>query len=522
MRGVSKHHPLRANRISRALAFLGLLTVQAGLPGSANQRAYNLVLTQLPFRAETHTKPGAFLFNTAADRGSRIAVLRPDGSATVLTPEFTAATDPSVSFDGMRVLFAGKRVPEDKWNIWEMDADGKNKRQITNNFGDCREPEYLAMSSITPPEFDTKVRWITFTSNAAGVYQENSASPATSLYATNLETVPGRGSVTWRTTFNLSSDFSPTVLRDGRILFTSRQEYAGYPEKFPLLAANWDGTGLNLFCGDGQGARLKTMACEMPDRTLVFVESAHPEDSGGQLSRVFFRRPLHSHETLSRGGGRYLYPHPSPEGRLLVSYSSGRESYGVYYFDYQRGTPGERIFADPKWEALDAQPLVARPEPTGLISAVVDSLDWGHLHCLSVYDSDRPEVQKIRRGTVKKVRFLEGVPAILGGRITAAKQDPLPATRLMGEAPVEADGSFFVQVPADTPFVIQLLDDKGIVLETMPRWMWVRRGTSRGCIGCHENKELAPENRVSDAVRRAEPHILSPIASALGTSDHDK
>jgi hypothetical protein len=506
----------RITRIARTL-FLSLLAVfvlvaaQIGITGSASQREYSLVLTQVPFRAEIHAKPdGRFFFNGAAEKGNRIVVLAPDGSSTVLTAEFAAASDPSVSFDGKRILFAGKRAPQDKWDVWEMDIDGKNKQQITKNSGDCREPKYLPMSSITPPDFKDKVRWITFTSNAAGTYQEGSAVPATSLYATNLEPTPDRGFVTWRTTFNLPSDFSPTVLQDGRILFTSRQKYADNPEKYPLLAANWDGTGLNLFCGSGQGALLKTMPCEMPDHTLVFVESANLNDSGGQLARVYFRRPLHSYEALSRGSGRYLFPHPSPDGRLLVSYSSGKDSYGIYFFDFEKGVPSEKVFDDSKWEDIDAQPLVSRPEPTGLISAVVDALNWGQLHCLSVYDSDKPQVQQIKKGEVKKVRFVEGIPALAGGEKGPSKQNPVAGTRLIGEAPVEADGSFFVQVPADTPFIIQLLDDKGTVLQTMPRWMWVRRGTSRGCIGCHENKELAPENRVSDAVRRAEPHILWP------------
>ena len=147
-----------------------------------------------------------------------------------------------------------------------------------------------------------------------------------------------------------------------------------------------------------------------------------------------------------------------------------------------------------------------RPEPQGLISAVVDALAWGHLHCLNVYESDRPEIRAIRKGDVKRARFLEGDP----DTVAKHRELPLPSlpvarTRLLGEAPVEPDGSFFVEVPADTPFLIQLLDEKGKVLETMPRWIWVRRGTSRGCIGCHENKELAPENRVSDAVRKAVP-----------------
>ena len=492
-----------------AFAFL-LVAFQPGMPLASRQVNYSIVFTQVPFRAKSHgEQSGRFLLTGASENGSRIVLLANHGSLAVLTPEFAATADPSVSFDGKRILFSGKRTAPDKWDIWEMDVDGENKRQITKDFGNCREPEYLARSSITPPDFDDKVRWITFTSDAAGTYQEGKAELATSLYAATLEPIQGRGSVTWRTTFNLSSDFSPTVLQDGRVLFTSRQKYASSPEKFPLLAANWDGSGLNLFCGADQGAFFKTMACEMPDRTLVFVESANPSAIGGQLARVAFRRPLHSYEPLSREPGLYLYPHPSPNGTLMVSFSSGKESYGIYQFDFAKGMPGEQVFDDPKWEDLDAQAVVPRPEPQGLISAVIDSLSWGHLHCLSVYESNLPEVKAIPKGAVKRVRFVGGSPAPASGPERSSSQSlPEAGTRLMGEAPVEPDGSFFVEVPADTPFLIQLLDGKGKVLETMPRWIWVRRGTSRGCIGCHENKELAPQNRVSDAVRKAAPWVL--------------
>jgi hypothetical protein len=492
-----------------AFAFL-VVALQPGMPVTSGQWNYSMVLTQVPFSARLRGgQAGRFLLNGAADQGSRIVLVAQHGSPAVLTPEFAAAADPSVSFDGKRILFSGKLRAQDHWDIWEMDPDGKNKRQIIREFGNCREPEYLARSSITPPDFNDKVRWITFISDAAGTFQEGKEELATSLYAANLEPVEGRGSVTRRSTFNLSSDFSPTVLQDGRVLFTSRQKYGNSLEKFPLLAANWDGTGLNLFCGAGQGAPFKTMACELPDRTLVFVESAKPTDPGGRLARVFFRRPLHSYEALSRGTGLYLYPHHNPDGTLVVSFSSGKESYGIYLFDFKKGMPGEQIFDDPKWDDLDAQAVVPRPEPQGLISAVVDSLTWGHLHCMSVYESDVPEVKAIRKGDVKRARFLEGVPDTVA-ELKSLPSGSMPAAklRLLGEAPVEPDGSFFVEVPADTPFLIQLLDEKGKVLETMPRWIWVRRGTSRGCIGCHENKELAPENRVSDAVRKAVPSVL--------------
>ena len=31
-------------------------------------------------------------------------------------------------------------------------------------------------------------------------------------------------------------------------------------------------------------------------------------------------------------------------------------------------------------------------------------------------------------------------------------------------------------------------------------WIWIRPGEKRSCIGCHEDPELAPENKVPDAL----------------------
>jgi len=480
--------------------------------GTAGPAETVLVFTQIPYRPESHDSGSAgFLSNRAAGKGSRICALRPAGATTVLTPEFAAASDPSVSFDGRQIVFAGKKSPQDSWNIWEMDADGRNKRQLTRSLGNCREPEYLARSSITPPDFADRVRWITFVSDGSGSYADGSAEPATSLYATNTEPLQGRGSVVWRTTFNLASDFSPTVLRDGRLLFSSAQRasrVSGSGVRYPLLASNWDGSGLNLFCSDDQGAAVKTMAVETADRHLVFVEAGSVTEAGGRLARVSFRRPLRTHEVLSKGSGYYLYPRPLPDGQLLVSYAGGRESYGVYTFDSGKGGPGAKLVDDPQWEDLDVQPIVTRPEPQGLISSVVDRLAWGDLHCISVYESDRPEAAGIRKGDVKRVRFITATPAKPkeAARPVKGKHDVL--TRVLGEAPVEPDGSFFVRLPGDTPFYVETLDAQGRVLQTMARWIWVRRGTSRGCIGCHENKELAPENVTTEAIKRGRPHDL--------------
>ena len=515
--------------------FLSFIFLQFLLSGSmvkGQDEAENtaVLFTQIPAeRSETELEE-TFRFRSTSAKRSRIVLLkptRPDGALQVLTRDFTAACDPCVSFDGTKLLFAAKETPDDNWNIWEMKTNGKDKRQITSNLGDCREPAYLAKSSITPPEFTDKVRWIVFTSTAARTYDESGEEYATGLYVQNIEPIDGRGTVTWRATFNLSHDFSPTVLSDGRVLFSSWQHHGTryYPYGMvALMTTNWAGTGLNLFYGNHQGESVKTMACEMPDRTVVFVESEGSSyDGSGQLARISFKRPLHSHETLSNGRGRYRTPHPFPDGRLMISYADDDESCGIYFFDEERGVPGQKIYDDPSWDDIDAVAIAPKDEPMGRITIVVDSKETGHLQCLNVYDSDRPEAAEIRKGLVKGVRFVEGVPisqtdelASRGTHYGQRKPHFPPVglfsyarTRILGEAPVEEDGSFYVEIVADTPFFIQTLDENGMALQTMRGWMWVRRGSRRGCIGCHENKELAPENRTTEALRKADPQSLT-------------
>lgn len=467
-----------------------------------------LVFTQGPtrggFEIVASEDQGGFRVPIIPGDGCRIVLLGTDGKTRVLTGEFAAACDPCVSFDATRLLFAGKESEDDNWNIWEMGVDGSGARQITRELGDCREPAYLAPSSITAPEFADKVQWIVFTSTAAGTYDESGSEIATALYVQNLEPIEGRGTVTWRTTFNLSHDFSPTVLSDGRVLFSSWQQQGNRHPPYgmvALLTTNWAGTGLNVFHGNHDGALVKTAACEMPDRTLVFVESDRGSaDAGGRLASVSFARPLRSHQTLS-DGGRYRTPHALPDGRLIVSYvgeDQVYDRYTIYLFDREKRSLGPLVYGDPDWDCYDAMSVVPREEPMGRITIVVDSKDVGHLQCLNVYDSNRPEAKSIEPGAVKWAHFVRGLPSKTGPAATVS----------LGSAPVEPDGSFYVSVPADTPFYIELLDENGEVLQTMHTWMWVRRGSRRGCVGCHEDKELAPENRATQALLKAEPHPI--------------
>ena len=76
-------------------------------------------------------------------------------------------------------------------------------------------------------------------------------------------------------------------------------------------------------------------------------------------------------------------------------------------------------------------------------------------------------------------------------------------------APVEPDGSFHVDVPADLPVTLQLLNQDGMALASCD-WIWVKNREYRGCIGCHEDPELTPENRFVQAAARPANQLTLP------------
>jgi cytochrome c553 len=74
---------------------------------------------------------------------------------------------------------------------------------------------------------------------------------------------------------------------------------------------------------------------------------------------------------------------------------------------------------------------------------------------------------------------------------------------------VEEDGSFNLEIPANTPVQLQTVDGDGLALRTCT-WIWVRNHESRGCIGCHEDGELVPENRFAQALGQPSVNLCPP------------
>jgi len=76
---------------------------------------------------------------------------------------------------------------------------------------------------------------------------------------------------------------------------------------------------------------------------------------------------------------------------------------------------------------------------------------------------------------------------------------PRWSQRTLGEVPLEHDGSFHIEVPAGVPLRFELLDERGATVARQDSWAWVMPREWRGCIGCHEDREMVAPNVLADA-----------------------
>jgi len=486
-------------------------TLLFGRISAVEQGAETLVFTQLPQGTEAE-KAGSHadgMLPQPFGEGARIMILEPGGKARPLVSGFHSSSDPQVSFDGKRILFAGKKRAGDLWNIYEVAADGTGLRQITREAGNCRNPIYQG----TLFTLDSSEPWgqVCFVSDLAGELNEYGASPAVDLYSCRLD-----GTEIRRLTYNPSSDMSPWMLPDGRMVYAAWQRATlrrGPKGRVALHAINIDGTDDGIFTGD-EGLPVKHMPCVTTKGLVVFVESDRlPWDGAGRLSYITLRRNLHSHRPItSEKDGLFHSPSPLPDGQVLVSRRDfdKQKTHGIYRLDPQSGRM-ELLYDDPKYHDMQAKAVTAQLIPDGRSTVVLDNEPNGRLYCLDFHISDLPEEQWIQPPSKLKLRVLEGLPRKKpAGDANSQALSPLLSKRVLGELDAEADGSFNIQVPANTPIQLQLVDSHGMALRTS-HWMWARNNENRGCIGCHEDNELAPPNRFVSALgRKSVPLTLPP------------
>ena len=413
--------------------------------------------------------PAAFVYAQTARYDSACAERFPQGAtlhlvaegrSRPLVPGFAASADAAVSFDGLRVLFAGKQKPGDPWQIWEIAIAGKEPRRVTAFREDAITPFYVGPDRVV------------YARRTAAGFQVETLLVGTAI-ATRLTYGPGD---------HLVSD----VLRDGRILFEAPHPGAGKGRD--LYAVYDDGSGVeSIRCDHG---RDRHAGLETSSGDIVFA-------ADGRLARFTSARAgqLDLPAVAGEFAGRVAELAP---GELMAAFQpAGAQRFAIFGWHPGQGAPAKLWEAD---GAAAVQPVAVRahPIPKKHPSALGDR-EGANLLCLNAYTSKL----KIAPGSAASVRAWE-----LDNTGTAVA---------LGEAPVESDGSFFVQAPSERAIRFELLDRAGRTVAAEKGWFWARRGEQRVCVGCHAGPERAPENGVPAVLLRTTEPVRMTLPAHTAT-----
>ena len=477
---------------------------------------------------------------------------------TIYKPQGTELVrDLDLDFDASRVSFTQHRG-NDMWGVFEIELgpDGKAKGSGCVEVSPRDYPDVHWANGCYLPNRDQVIVL------GSGVYQylpcEDGNMPMMVLYRIDRKTGEVR-----QLTYEQDSDYTPSVLNDGRVVFT-RWEYSDMQHYFAreLMTMNPDGVGqLSLW---GSGSYFPTFfykARAIPDdphRLVMIAGGHHGVAEKGRMLLVdpsLARAKPYRYDPPSRAWGPTLHKLRVPaqvlpasqtglvqefpgwgqdvEGDVCDLQVNNQFDRGKPYMSYPYPLDGKYYLATCQMEPLgrfgiylvdvfdnmillaeapdgmlfEPIPLRARKRPP----VIPDRSDPAKKDC-TVHIADihaGPGLAGVPRGTVKKLRLFAYHFNYhkTGGHVSVGldrAESSWDIKRVLGTVDVEADGSCCFRMPARLPVSIQPLDAEGRAVQLMRSWVVGMPGERVSCTGCHE------DNRTSVATGRKQAD-LKPI-----------
>lgn len=247
---------------------------------------------------------------------------------------------------------------------------------------------------------------------------------------------------------------------------------------------------------DSRGIRIVTPGVLPPEGGM----SGWAVDEGGVLDQ----------------GGFYMTPWPLSEKYFLAAYTYGSsqnppKGYALYLIDVFGNK--ELIYRDPEISCFTPIPLRPRPRPPVL----PDRTDPTQKYAVCSLSDATHGVNEIAPGQARYLRIAQRLrwpyDNTHGGQRYTEKAMPnnwTPA-RILGDIPLDPDGTAHFRVPTGTAVYFQLLDENHMELRRMRAFISFQPGEQRGCVGCHETRaEAPPSGRFASALMREPSEPVPP------------
>jgi hypothetical protein len=409
-----------------------------------------------------------------------------------------AIRDPQVHYQGKKVLFACRKGGTPTYHLYEIDVDGKNLVQLTEGPDDDIEPAYLPDGGIV------------FVSSRCHRFVNCWNSRVATLYRCNAD-----GKNVRMLSANIEHDNTPWVLPDGRVLYM-RWEYVDRSQMdfHHLWTMNPDGTGQMVFFGNMHPGTVMLDAKPIPGTRKVVASFSPGHGKAEHAGAVVVVDPRRGPDVQAAArqiskGDDFRDPYALSEDCFLVA--AGRQ---VLVMDGQGAT--ETIYSlaasDGILECHEPRPLGPRAREPIVPSRVDLSQATGRLFLEDIYQGRN--MAGVTRGEIKKLLVLQQAPkpvnfsawtepVTMGGTFTLAQ--------VLGTVPVEPDGSAHFEVPALRPLFLVALDENDLSVKRMQSFLTVQPGETMGCVGCHEQRTLAPHVRPDAAALRGPARPIQPV-----------
>ena len=455
-------------------------------------------------------------------------------------------TRPELSYDGRRVLFSYCRyydfvqehpdkldkdnIPEDAYyHLYEINIDGSGLRKLTHGKYEDFYGQYLPCGDIvflstrrgtflTP---DKNSGYLTMLEDSLpNSFVRCGGGPERPVAIHTLHRMGPNGENIHAISPFESFEWNPTILNDGRVLYT-RWDYVDRHMMWNM--GLWTTFPDGSFPREYFGNYLRVLYSYLEPRAVpnshkvVFTASPHHGHAEGSLVLLDMRRGTDTVDAITRLTPEVVFPefegfpqtffanpYPLSEQDYLVAWSS----LPIIPFEYVGSPPytspsrasGQALYLFDSFgnmnflhESADMiasfpMPLKSRPVPPEISDPEI--LSDRNFEPMFVQDVYRGTLDSFPRGAVKKLRIM-GVPL---------KTHPVmnyPSIGLLGDdtgkfvlgtVPVHEDGSAYFYVPTSMPIFFQALDENDTVVQTMRSATYVQPGQPHSCVGCHESR----------------------------------
>lgn len=437
------------------------------------------------------------LSNLRGDKLKERVIYKPKDDAPV--------TDVHMHWDANRMLFTSVDSAR-RWHVFEVNTDGTGAKNLTAAIPEAdvefADGAYLPDGRLI----------INTTLGYHGVPCVDGADAVGNFALYDPKTGYLR-----RLTFDQDNNWNPTVMNNGRVMYT-RWEYTDLIHYFSrfVMHMNPDGTENKSLYGSGSWFPNSTFDMQpLPGgssafvgiisghhgiarsgRLIIFDPAKSRKEEKGMLQEIpFSQRPIEpiiKDEMVNGVWPQFIKPQPLNDRYYLVTAKLTPNSlWGIYLVDiYDNVT----LVAEAEGDGyINPIPLMKRPTPPVIPDKIVPESKEATVFIQDIYEGEG--LPGIPRGTVKKLRVLAYEYAYRDSPSNHAAQgiqSGWDIKRLLGEVPVEADGSAIFTIPANTPVSLQPLDSLGRAIQWMRSWFVGMPGETVSCVGCHEDQNLMP------------------------------